>query len=161
MRASRSPMGSVIAISVPSLPARLGHARDVAKIGQIPKRNARQLELAVIALGAAGEITAMMNARFRRIARKLGELQVRAEALVRGDRLVARLRLQCRTLGGILRNHLLALLVPVDLALLCHLCCLQFMNGNWKPSSKARASASVFADVLMMMSMPHTVSVLS
>src|ERR1043166_3552931 len=31
----------------------------------------------------------------------------------------------------------------------------QFMKGNWKPLRSALASASVFAEVLTMMSMPH------
>src|SRR5690242_18596409 len=75
MRARRSPMGSVIAISLfLSLPARLGHARDLAEISEIAKRDARKAELAVVTLGAARHFAAMMDARLRRIARQFREL---------------------------------------------------------------------------------------
>src|ERR1700733_6034253 len=72
MRVRRSPMGSVIAISVPSLPACLGHAGDEPEIRQIAKRDARQLDLAIVTPRAARQLAAMMNARLGRIARKLG-----------------------------------------------------------------------------------------
>src|SRR3982751_3776890 len=84
MRARRSPMGSVIAISsIPSLPACLRHARDLAKVGHITQSNARQFQFAVVTLRTAGELTAMMNADLRGVARQLGELKARFEALLR------------------------------------------------------------------------------
>ena len=85
----------------------------------------------------------------RRIARQLGQLEARREALLRRHLHVVGLRLQRRAPGGILRHQLFALLVAVDLALSspCRIV-LQFMNGNWKPSRSALASSSVFAEVL-------------
>src|ERR1700679_200814 len=150
MRVRRSPMGSVIAISsYPSLPARLGHAGDLAEIRQIAKRDTREPHLAVIALGTSAELAAMMDARLGRVARQLRELQMRGEALFRGHFHVLGRRLQRGAAGGVLRRHLLALLVAVDLALFGHGCLSQFMKGNWKPLRSALASSSVFAEVLM------------
>src|SRR5579885_266583 len=132
MRASRSPMGSVIAIFF-SLPARLRHARYLAEIGKFPQRDARQFQLAIVALRPARQFAAMVNACLRRIARKLRKLQPRVEPLFGGDVHVFRLGLQRGAPGGILRHQLFALGIPVDLALLRHSLSLQFMNGNWKP----------------------------
>src|ERR1700749_2451902 len=70
MRARRSPIGSVI-IFFSLLPARLGHARDLAKIREIAQRDTRHLEFAVIALRTAADFAAMGNAHLRRIARQL------------------------------------------------------------------------------------------
>src|SRR5690348_7647049 len=63
MRARRSPIGSVIAISLAPLPAGLGHARDLAPIAKITEHDAGKLGLAVITLRAARQLAAMMNAR--------------------------------------------------------------------------------------------------
>src|ERR1700743_2390411 len=71
MRVSRSPIGSLIAIYPVSLPARLGHARDLAEIRKVAQRDARQLHLAVITLRAAAEFAAVMDAHLRRVARQL------------------------------------------------------------------------------------------
>src|ERR1700754_2416803 len=74
MRARRSPIGSVI-MSVFLLPARLGHARDLAEIREIAQRDTRHLHFAVIALRAAAHFAAMMDAHLRRVARQLRELE--------------------------------------------------------------------------------------
>jgi hypothetical protein len=72
----------VIAISLfPSLPACLGHARDLAEITEIAQRDTGELELAIVALGTPRDFATMMNARLGRVARKLGELELRLEAL--------------------------------------------------------------------------------
>src|SRR6185437_3088393 len=119
MRVNRSPMGSVI-IALPSSPARFGHAGDLAEIRQIAQRDTRQLGLAVEALRTAGQFAAMVDTHLRGIARQLRELEARVEAFFRRNLHVFRNRLQRGALGSILRDHLLALLVPVDLARFCH-----------------------------------------
>src|ERR1700749_1703870 len=70
IRVRRSPMGSVIAIWN-LLPARLGHAGHLSEVRKLAQRNARQLNLAIIPLGAARQFAAVMDARLRRIARQL------------------------------------------------------------------------------------------
>src|SRR5882762_1017061 len=77
MRVSRSPIGSLIAIYPVSLPARLGHARDLAEIRKVAKRDARQLHLAVVALRAARQVATMVDAHLGRVARQLGQLEAR------------------------------------------------------------------------------------
>src|SRR5665213_234591 len=125
MRARRSPTGSVIAISYfPSLPACLGHARDLAKIRKIAKRDTRELDLAVIALRSARKLATMMDAGLRRIARQFRKLQMRGEAIFRRHFHVLGDGLQRSALGSILSHHLFALLVAVDLALFRHELCL-------------------------------------
>src|SRR5689334_11123033 len=117
MRARRSPMGSVIAISSnPSLPTCLGHARDLAELRQIAQRNAGQFQFAVVALGAARHLAAIMDAHLRGVARQLGELEARLKTLLRRHLHVVGLRLERGTLRRVLRDHLFALLVAVDLA---------------------------------------------
>src|SRR3569832_3019929 len=76
MRASRSPMGSLIAILC-LLPARLGHARDLAEIRKNAQRDTRHLHLAVIALRTAAHLATMVAAGLGRIARQLRELEPR------------------------------------------------------------------------------------
>src|ERR1700761_8019809 len=72
MRARRSPTGSVIAISLfPSLPACLGHARDLAEIRQIAQRDTRHADLAVVTLRAARDFATVMDAGLGRVARQL------------------------------------------------------------------------------------------
>src|SRR5512146_2668930 len=110
MRARRSPTGSVIAISLfPSLPACLGHARDLAEISEIAQRDTRHANLAVVALRAARDFAPVMDARLGRIARELGELELRLEALFRRHLHVLRLRLQLGAPDGILGHQLFAL----------------------------------------------------
>src|SRR3569623_3771322 len=85
MRASRSPMGSLIAILC-LLPARLGHARHLAEIRKIAQRDTRHLHLAIIALRTAAHLATMVDARFGRLARQLRELEPRRIAVLRRDR---------------------------------------------------------------------------
>src|SRR5262249_229668 len=94
MRAIMSPSGSFKAIARFSLPARLEKARDHALGAEFAKRNAAHLELAVVALRAAGDYAAIVNARGRAIARHFGKLQRRREALFHRLVAVARERLQ-------------------------------------------------------------------
>src|SRR5689334_16792004 len=102
MRARRSPMGSVIAISsIPSLPAGLRHARDLAKIGEIAQSDARKLQFAVVTLGAARKLAAMMRADLRRVARQFRKLEARLEALFRRHLHVVGLRLQRSASGRV------------------------------------------------------------
>ena len=63
MRVSMSPSGSVIDIVGPSLPARLDHAGDLARRGQIAQRDAAELELAIVAARAAGQLAAQLRTR--------------------------------------------------------------------------------------------------
>src|SRR5438270_9424573 len=113
MRVSRSPSGSVIAISKP-LPARLDYARDQAPVGQFPKHDPRQAELAVISARPAGQLAAVANPRRVPIAGQLGHFQARDQALGLVLRLIVRDRFQLRVLRRILLDELLAPLVLVD-----------------------------------------------
>src|SRR5215470_6921484 len=80
MRAIISPSGSLKAIARPSLPARLQKARNHALRSELAQRDTAHLELAIIGLRAAGDDTAVVHPRRRRIARQLGELQRGREA---------------------------------------------------------------------------------
>src|SRR5262245_28360487 len=112
MRVSKSPTGSVIAMVYgPPLPARLHHAGQGAQRGELPQREARQLELAINRPRTARYLAPIADARRRGVARQLGELQAGAEALLRAQPVVHRHRLQLGALGGILLRHLLATLV--------------------------------------------------
>src|SRR5690242_2895767 len=113
MRVSRSPRGSVIAIRK-SLPARLDDAGDQALVGQLPEHDPRQAELAVISARAAGQLAAVANPRGIPVARQLGHLQARDEALGLVLRLVVRDRLELRVLRSLLLDELPATLVLVD-----------------------------------------------
>src|SRR5580765_2952641 len=119
MRARRSPIGSVIAISSP-LPAGLGHTGDLPPVAQLAQRNARQFRLAVITLRPARHLAAMMDACLGRVARQLRELEACRKALLRRQRHVFGDRLQRFPFGRVLRHHLLPLGIPVDLTLLRH-----------------------------------------
>src|SRR5215472_2972830 len=91
MRASKSPTGSVIAMVYgPPLPARLHDAGQGAQRSELPQRQPRQLELAIHGPWAAGELAAVADTRRRGVARQLGELEPRAEALLRRQLVVHR-----------------------------------------------------------------------
>src|SRR6478609_578400 len=113
MRVSRSPRGSVIAIFVP-LPARLDHAGDQTLVGQLPEHDPRQAELAVISARPASQLAAVANPRRVPVARQLGHLQARDQALGLVLRLIVRDRFELRVLRRILQDELLAPLVLVD-----------------------------------------------
>src|SRR5262249_23899049 len=120
MRAIISPSGSFKAIARPSLPARLQEAPDHALRPQLAPRDAAHLELAVVGLRAAGDDAAVVNARRRRIARQLGELQRRREALFHRLGLVVRNRLELGAPLQVLLGQLFSSLVLFDRTLLRH-----------------------------------------
>src|SRR4051794_32407543 len=172
MRVSRSPSGSVIAIYLP-LPARLDHAGDQALVGQVPQHDPRQAELAVISARPAGQLAAVANPRRVRVARQLGHLEARDQALGLVARLIVRDRFELRVFRRIFLNELLAPLVLVDRTQFRHDLssspkgkrayaasrCSSCGKGKLNRRSNSRASSSVFAVVVMMTSMPRTLSI--
>src|SRR5688572_19561688 len=80
MRAIRSLSGSLMDMRSPS-PARLHKARDQALGAKFAQRDAAKLVLAVERARPAGQLATIADARRRRIARHLGKLQARGEAL--------------------------------------------------------------------------------
>src|SRR5512141_526289 len=60
MRVSMSAMGSVMFIAIPLrlLPARLDHARDLAREGEFPEADPAQLELANVGSGPTADLAA-------------------------------------------------------------------------------------------------------
>src|SRR6267378_7100587 len=81
MRVMRSLIGSCVDILRPSLPARLDEAGNKALRAVFTHRDAAHLVLAIDRARTACDFAAVANPRRRRIARKLGELQRRREAL--------------------------------------------------------------------------------
>src|SRR5215471_16245252 len=75
-----SPMGSFTDIC-PS-PARLDHAGDLPCSGQLAERDPAHLELAVVAARASRQDAPVADAHLRRVARQLGQLEARGEALL-------------------------------------------------------------------------------
>src|SRR4051812_23366149 len=96
MRAIISPSGSFNAIVRPSLPARLDKTGDQALGTEFPERDAAELVFAVNAARPSRHFAAVANARCRRVARQLGELERRREPLLHRLLLVARDRLETR-----------------------------------------------------------------
>src|SRR5262245_48188322 len=106
--------------SLASLPARLGHAGDQALARQLAQHVAAHLELAVVAARAPGQLAPVANARRRRVARHLGQLETGRETLLaRLVQVVGKL-LQPLPLGGVAGHQLPAVIVLVDRALLSH-----------------------------------------
>src|SRR5471030_1948704 len=99
IRAIMSPMGSLTDIS-PS-PARLDHAGDLPRRRQLAKRDTRHLELAIESARPAGEQAAVADAHLGGVARQLGELQPRGEALFQRQVLIVGDRLQSVPLAGV------------------------------------------------------------
>src|SRR3954469_19997225 len=173
MRVRRSPRGSVIAIPWAPLPARLDDTRDQALVGQIPEHDPRQAELAIISARTAGQLAAVTDARRVPVARQLRHFQARDQALGLVLRLVVRDRFELRVLRSLLLDELLATLVLVDRTQFRHdlssspngqtayaACrCSSCGKGKLNRRSSSRASSSVFAVVVMMMSMPRTLSI--
>src|SRR3954465_15350669 len=122
MRVSKSPTGSVIAMvyGLP-LPARLHDAGQCARRGELTQREARELEFAIDRARPAGELAPVADARRRGVARQLRQLDAGCEAVLRGELVVHRHRLQPGALDGILLCHLHAPLVLVDRTRLGHL----------------------------------------
>src|SRR4029453_1088722 len=113
MRVSISPKGSVIAMRWP-LPARLRDARDQALVGQFPKHDPRQAELAIIGARTPGQLAAVANARRIPVARQLRHLEPCDQPLGLVLGLVVGESLQLLVLRRILLDELLAALVLVD-----------------------------------------------
>src|SRR5215510_9314889 len=101
MRVSKSPTGSVIAMvyGLP-LPARLHDAGQGAQRGQLTQRQPRKLELAIDRARPAGELAPVADARRRGVARQLRQLEAGREAILRGELVVHRHRLEPGALGG-------------------------------------------------------------
>src|SRR5262245_5350635 len=106
MRAIMSPSGSFTAMGRPSSPARLDQAGDQALRAEIPQRDARQLELAVVAARTARHLAAIADAGRRRVARQLGKLERGREPLLHRAVLVAGDLLQPGAPSGILLGQL-------------------------------------------------------
>src|SRR5690606_18159887 len=97
-----------------SSPARLDQSGNQALVAQIPELDPVEAELAIGAARAAGGGAAIAHAGRVPVARDLGQLETRDQALGFVERLVVRDRLQLRVLRGILLHELLATLVLVD-----------------------------------------------
>src|SRR3954471_12360751 len=82
MRVIRSLIGSCVDILRPSLPARLDEAGNQPLRTVFAHRDAAHLVLAIDRARPAGDLAAVANPGRRRIARQLGELQGRREALL-------------------------------------------------------------------------------
>src|SRR6185437_11526899 len=100
IRVSISPKGSVIDIIRLPLPARLDHAGDLAGRGELAQCDARQLELAIGAARAAGQLAAIADACLRAVARHLAELELGRETLFLWGRAIAGDGLEARALAG-------------------------------------------------------------
>src|SRR5690242_19209480 len=164
--------------SVRSSPARLGQARNQALETQVPDLDPVEAELAIDATRTSGGGAAVAHAGRVSVARNLGQLEARDQTLALVARLVVRDRLEARVLRRILLHKLLAPLVLVDgtqfrhglkLSWAAYAACFSSAwvsdsgAGNGKPNrrSSSRASSSVFAVVVTMMSIPRTFSILS
>src|ERR1700748_3835912 len=170
IRVMRSLIGSCVDIWRPSLPARLHEPRDHALGPELAQRDTGQLVLAIDRARAAGHFAAVANPGSRRIARHLGELQRRGEALFHRLFFVGDDRLQPGTLGGSVLGHPHPPVILLDRTLLCHAwlaprfprlrgwSASHCRNGKLKAVNRARASSSVRAVVHTVMSMPSVVS---
>src|SRR6056297_2227769 len=118
MRVSISPTGSFI--TRVSLPARFHHAGQLPGGAQVAQGDPADLQLAVIGVRTPRELTAIVQARGRTVARQLRELQRGAEPLFHGLRLVLDDLLERGALVGVLVNQLLALLLALNRCFLGH-----------------------------------------
>src|SRR6266403_1935447 len=168
----RSLIGSCVDMFRPPLPARLDEAGNKALRAVFAHRDAAHLVLAIDRARTAGDFAAVANPGRRRIARQLGELQRRREALFHRLLLVGDDGLELRALLRSVLGHLLPPVVLLDRTLLCHAWLLTFprlrgfsashcRNGKLNAVNRARASSSVRAVVHTVMSMPHDSPILS
>src|SRR5262249_19271347 len=114
-----------------SLPARLDEARDQPPGAEVAQRDARHLELAIVAARPAGDLAAIADPVRGRVARQLRELERRREPLLHRLALVARDRLQAGAPARILLAQLASSVVLLDRALLRHQCLLAFRVRRW------------------------------
>src|SRR5438067_7381029 len=166
MRVSMSAMGSVMLIGSSScsssscLPARLDDARYLAAHGIFAKLVAAQSELAEHATRPSGERAAIAKPRRIRVARQLLQLQARGEAnFVRHFGILDDRNQRLAPLR-VLRDELLAFVLPIDQCKLGH-ADPQPRNGNLNAASSAFASASLLAVVVIEMFIPRIASILS
>src|SRR6056297_4054586 len=118
MRVSISPIGSFI--SRVSLPARFHHAGQLPGGAQVAQREPADFQLAVIGVRTPRELTAIVQARCRAVARQLRELQRGAETLLHRLRFVLDDLLERGPLLGVAVHQLLALLLALDHCFLGH-----------------------------------------
>src|SRR5258706_4476857 len=115
MRVSISPSGSLTIISLsPLSPACLDHARYHPLGGQLPKLIAAHPDLAIVAARAPCDLAAVADARFRRVARQLGELGALLHPIRQRLRGVFRLRLQLGAPVGILGHELAPVVILLN-----------------------------------------------
>src|SRR3954453_4648588 len=120
MRVMRSLIGSCVEICRPSLPARLHEPGNQALGAKFTQRDAAELVLAIVRAWPSRQFAAIANTGGRRIARHLGKLQRRREALFHRLLLVRDDRLQLRAPRGAVLGHALAPVVLLYRSLLCH-----------------------------------------
>src|SRR5690242_10426498 len=100
----RADRSSTFALS--PLPARLDHAGNLAGRGEVAQRDARKLEFAVDATRTSGQLAAVADARRRRVAWHLGQLEARRELLLGRARAIFGNRLEPRPLRRQALRHL-------------------------------------------------------
>src|SRR3990172_5959470 len=120
MRLSMSPSGSLIVITALLLPARLDQTRNQPRPTEVAQSDPRHLQLAVVAPRPSAHLTAVADAHGGRVARQLGELQARLEALLRRHVFVIGDEFERRPPLGETGYHLASAVVLLDRTLLCH-----------------------------------------
>src|SRR3546814_9613051 len=117
MRVSMSPRGSLNdMISIPPLPARLDHPRDLPGGGEFAQRDTRQFEFAVRAARPSGQLAPVALAHGCGVPRNLGQPQPGEGTLLERALLVIRDRLQALATAGPLLRQLRAILIAFDSA---------------------------------------------
>src|SRR6516225_2860410 len=102
-------------------PARLDQAGDHALGAEIPQRDAAHPELAVVPAGAPGHLATVADARRRRIARQLRELELGVESIFQRPRLVIGDRFEPSAFGSKFLRRLAPPVILLDRARLRHL----------------------------------------
>src|SRR6185437_1210738 len=95
------------------LPARLHHAGDLARRGEVTQHDAAELELAVIAARTPGEFATQPDPHARAVARQLRELQRRVEAILNRQAAVHDNLFERGALRPVARRHAFPLLVAI------------------------------------------------
>src|SRR6218665_2370816 len=102
MRVSISPIGSVRAICVLSLPARLDQTRDLPEVAKLAQGDTAHLHLAIVGARTTGHFAAVAHAAGRRIARQGSELELGGETLFQRQLLLHGEGLELGALGTVL-----------------------------------------------------------